>query len=98
MRETHAQLRPVDREARPGDILTVDIDAAVPGKTLPPFARNAHIEAGEGLGIAGFGEAPVGVKVGDEKKGDPAFPHDASEKKLAGETRKVNICPSQVAE
>src|SRR6267142_1858188 len=47
MRETHAQLRPVDREAKPGDILTVDIDATVPGKTaLPPFARNAHIEAG----------------------------------------------------
>src|SRR5204863_375674 len=43
MRETHAQLRPVDREARPGDILTVDIDAAVPGKTLPPFARNEHL-------------------------------------------------------
>src|SRR5213594_2991673 len=37
MRDTHAQLRPVDREARPGDIVTVDIDAAVPGKTLPPF-------------------------------------------------------------
>jgi len=63
MRDTHAQLRPVDREAKPGDILTVDIDAAVPGQNLPPFARNAHIEAGKDLGIAGLGEALVGLRL-----------------------------------
>src|SRR5438128_1570019 len=98
MRETHAQLRPVDREARPGDILTVDIDAAVAGKTLPPFARNAHIEAGKDLGIAGLGEALVGMKVGEEKKVDLAFPNDASENELAGKTGTFSIRPSQVAE
>src|SRR5207244_13051283 len=64
MRESHAQLRPVERASRTGDILTVDIDAAIPGKTLPPFARNAHVEAGKDLGIAGLGEALVGMKAG----------------------------------
>ncbi|TME32170.1 MAG: trigger factor [Chloroflexi bacterium] len=99
MRDSHAQLRPVDREARPGDILTVDIDASVPGKTaLPPFARNAHIEAGKDLGIAGLGEALVGMKVGEEKKVDLAFPNDASESDLAGMTGTFSIRPSQVAE
>jgi len=98
MRDTHAQLRPVDREARPGDILTVDIDASVAGKTLPPFARNAHIEAGKDLGIAGLGEALVGMKLGDEKKVDLAFPNDASESDLAGKTGTFSIRPSQVAE
>ena len=98
MRDTHAQLRPVDREARPGDILTVDIDADVAGKTLPPFARNAHIEAGKDLGIAGLGEALVGMKVGDEKKVDLVFPNDASESDLAGKTGSFSIRPSQVAE
>src|SRR6266571_1141781 len=98
MRETHAQLRPVDREARPGDILTVDIDATVAGKTLPPFARNAHIEAGKDLGMVGLGEALVGMKVGDEKKVDLAFPNDASESDLAGKTGTFSIRPSQVAE
>src|SRR5256886_4106859 len=68
MRDTHAQLRSVDREAKPGDILTVDIDAAVPGQTLPPFARNAHIEAGEGLAIAGLGEGLCGMTRVDQKK------------------------------
>ena len=98
MRDSHAQLRPADREARPGDIVTVDIDAAVPGKTLPPFARNAHIEAGKDLGIVGLGEALVGMKVGDEKKVDLAFPNDASESDLAGKTGTFSIRPSQVAE
>jgi trigger factor len=99
MRETHAQLRPVDREAKPGDILTVDIDVTVPGKAaLPPFARNAHIEAGKDLGIVGLGEALVGMKVGDEKKVDLAFPNDASESDLAGKTGSFSIRPSQVAE
>src|SRR5438128_3714764 len=98
MRETHAQLRPVDREARPGDILTVDIDAAVAGKTLPPFARNAHIEAGKDLGISGLGEALVGMRTGEEKKVDLTFPDDASEGELTGKTGTFSIRPSQVAE
>jgi len=98
MRDTHAQLRPVEREAKAGDILTVDIDVAVPKKTLPPFARNAHIEAGKDLGIAGLGEALVGMKLGDEKKVDLAFPNDASENDLAGTTGTFSIRPSQVAE
>ncbi|TME73415.1 MAG: trigger factor [Chloroflexi bacterium] len=98
MRDTHAQLRPVDREARAGDILTVDIDAAVPGKALPPFARNAHIEAGKDLGMVGLGEALVGMKLGDEKKVDLTFPNDASENDLAGKTGTFSIRPSQVAE
>jgi trigger factor len=71
----------------------------VPGKTaLPPFARNAHIEAGKDLGIAGLGEALVGMKVGEEKKVDLAFPNDASESDLAGKTATFSIRPSQVAE
>jgi trigger factor len=98
MRESHAQLRPVDREARSGDIVTVDIDATVPGRTLPPFARNAHIEAGKDLGIAGLGDALVGMKAGEEKKVDLAFPNDASESELAGKNATFSIRPSQVAE
>src|SRR2546423_8497403 len=99
MRDSHAQLRPADREARPADILTVDIDASVPGKAaLPPFARNAHIEAGEDLWVAGLREALVGMKLGEGKKEDLPVPHDASESELAGSTRTFNIRPSQVSE
>ena len=98
MRESHAQLRPVDRPAKSGDILTVDIDASLPDKKLPPFARNAHIEAGKDLGIAGLGEALVGMKAGAEKKVDLTFPDEASEGELTGKTGTFSIRPSQVAE
>src|SRR5438874_1836074 len=67
MRESHAQLRPVDRPAEKGDVLTVDIDAKVGERTLS-FARNAHIEAGKELGITGLGEALVGMRAGEEKE------------------------------
>jgi trigger factor len=97
MREQHAQLRPVDRPAAPGDVLTVDIDTAVNGRTLT-FARNAHIEAGKELGITGLGEALVGLKANEEKKVDLTFPDDASEGDLTGKTGTFSIRPSQVAE
>src|SRR5207247_591943 len=54
--------------------------------------------AGKDLGIAGLGEALVGMKVGEEKKVDLAFPNDASESDLAGKTGTFSIRPSQVAE
>jgi trigger factor len=97
MREQHAQLRPVDRPAAPGDVLTVDIDTAVNGRTLT-FARNAHIEAGKELGITGLGEALIGLKANEEKKVDLTFPDDASEGELTGKTGTFSIRPSQVAE
>jgi trigger factor len=98
MRESHAQLRPVDRPAHAGDIVTIDIDATIPDRNLPPFARNAHIEAGKDLGIAGLGEALVGMKAGEEKKVELSFPNDASESDLAGKAATFSLRPSQVAE
>src|SRR5256885_10638608 len=53
MRESHAQLRPVERAAEKSDVLTVDIDAKVGERNLT-FARNAHLEAGKELGITGL--------------------------------------------
>src|SRR5437867_6648936 len=97
MREQHAQLRPVDRPAADGDVLTVDIDTAVNGRTLT-FARNAHIEAGKELGITGLGEALLGLKANDENKIDLTFPDDASEGERTGKTGTFSIRPSQVAE
>jgi trigger factor len=97
MREQHAQLRPVDRAAEPGDIVTVDIDTEVERRNLT-FARNAHIEAGKDLGIVGLGAALVGLKAGDHKKVDLKFPDDTSEGELRGKTGTFSIRPSQVAE
>lgn len=100
MRESHAELKPVDRAAKAGDIVTVDIDLTVDGKQLPPFARNAHVEAGrESQSITGLGDAFVGLKVGEEKKVDLPFaaaePVDAE---VRGKTGSFAMRASQVAE
>ena len=97
MRESHAQLRPVERPAQKGDVLTVDIDAKV-GERNVTFARNAHVEAGKELGIIGLGEALVGMSAGEEKKIELTFPSDASEGELTGKPGTFSIRPSQVAE
>jgi len=98
MRESHAQLRPVERAAQAGDIVTVDIDATIPDRALPPFARNAHIEAGKPIGIEGLGEALVGVKGGETKTVEHAFPDDASEGALRGKKATFSLRPSGISE
>jgi trigger factor len=98
MRESHAQLQPVDRPAKAGDILMVDIDVTVDGKTLPPFARNAHVEAGRTTSIAGLGEAFVGMKAGDSKNVELEFSSEAATEELRGKKGTFSIRSSQVAE
>jgi trigger factor len=100
MRESHAQLKPADREAKAGDIVTVDIDLSVDGKELPPFGRNAHVEAGrQSQTIAGLGDAFVGLKAGAEKKVDLQFADtEAVDEQVRGKTGSFTIRASQVAE
>ncbi|HKW78789.1 MAG TPA: trigger factor [Candidatus Limnocylindria bacterium] len=100
MRETHAELRPVQRAAQKGDIVTVDIDLTVDGKQLPPFARNAHVEAGrESRAIAGLGDAFIGLEVGKEKRIDLTFSDDEStDAEVRAKTGTFAMRASQVAE
>jgi trigger factor len=98
MRESHAQLQPVDRAAKAGDILMVDIDVTVDGKTLPPFARNAHVEAGRSTSILGLGEAFVGMKAADSKTVELEFTSDTVAEELRGKKGTFSIRPSQVSE
>ena len=100
MRESHAELKPVDRAAQAGNIVTVDIDLTVDGKQLPPFARNAHVEAGrESQTIKGLGEAFVGLKVGEEKKIDLPFADaETVDAEVRGKRGSFAMRASQVAE
>jgi trigger factor len=98
MRESHAQLQPVTRAAESGDIVMVDIDVTVGGKTLPPFARNAHVEAGRATSITGLGEAFVGMKSGDSKTIDLEFSPDTASDELRGKKGTFSIRASQVSQ
>ncbi|MEK7860032.1 MAG: trigger factor, partial [Chloroflexota bacterium] len=98
MREHHAELRPVEREARSGDVLTVDVDVDLEGRQLPPMGRNAHIELGRDHVIPGLAEGLVGATAGGERTLELAFADDHPDEGLRGKTGTFRVRVSQVAE
>ncbi len=98
MREHHAELRPVDRAAQNGDVLTVDIDVTLDGRQLPPFGRNAHLELGRDYAVPGLAEGLIGVNAAEERTLDLAFPADHADTDLAGKSATFVVRVSQVAE
>src|SRR5438132_12677466 len=86
MREHHAELRPVDRAAKKDDVVTIDLDATLDGKSLPPMGRNAHLELGRDYAIPGLADALVGTKANDAKQFELAFPADYPDEDLRGKT------------
>ncbi len=96
MREHHAELRPVDRPAATGDVVTVDIDATIEGKSLQ-LGRNAHLELGREYSVPGLAERLVGARAGEERTLELTFPADADEE-VRGKTGSFAVKVSQVAE
>jgi trigger factor len=102
MREHHAELRPVDRAAQPGDVLTVDIDVELKADVDAParkltMARNGHLELGREYAVPGLAEGLVGVRAGEERALELTFP-DGSDEDLRGKTGAFTVRTSSVAE
>ncbi len=92
IRAMRASEKVVDRDARDGDKAVIDFNVKV---------DNVPIEGGQGkeqplkLGssqfIPGFEENVVGMKKGEEKTFETAFPKDYHKKDLAGKKAKVDV-------
>ena len=96
MREHHAELRPVDRAAGKDDVITVDIDVDLDGRSLT-MARNGHLELGRGYAVPGLAEGLVGITSGEERTLELTFPEDADED-LRGKTGTFRVNASAVSE
>src|SRR5207247_8613456 len=68
MREHHAEVKPVDRAAQKDDVVTIDLDATLDGKPLPPMGRNAHLELGKDYAIPGLADARGGTEANDTEE------------------------------
>jgi trigger factor len=102
MREHNAELRPVDRPAQSGDVITVDIDVELrgEGEAAPrklTMARNGHLELGREYAIPGLAEGLVGVTAGEERTLELTFPDDADED-LRGKSGTFTVRTSAVSE
>lgn len=98
MREHHAELRPVQRPAQNGDVLTVDVDVAIEGRDLPPMGRGAHLELGRDEPIPGLAAGLLGAGEGDERKLELDFPGDHIDPDLRGKRGLFTVKVHQVAE
>lgn len=77
LRTQHAEWHSVDRSAKLGDRIKIDFDGEVDGKPLEKgSAKNHVLELGSKTMIPGFEDGLMGIKKGETKTLNIAFPAD----------------------
>jgi trigger factor len=99
VREPMAEITPVDREARPGDVAVIDVEVEADGKVVPSESRQAmEAELKEGVLLPELLEAIQGAKVGETRSATVKFPDDYSEPLLAGNDGTIKVTVQGVKE
>ena len=92
VREPMAEITPVDREARIGDIVVIDVEVEAAGVVVPSESRQAmEAELKEGVLLPELIEAIKNAKVGDTRSATVKFPDDYSEPMLAGKDGTIKV-------
>lgn len=87
LRKQRVQYHAVDREARTGDRVHIDYQGKIGGEPFPGGeARDFPVILGEGRTLKDFEGSLAGMKAGERKTFDVAFPDDYFAKELAGKT------------
>lgn len=98
LRKQRAKYEPVERAAKPGDLVNIDFEGLIAGQ---PFqgnkAANFTVILGEGRMLAGFEAALEGLKAGETKTFPVTFPQDYAEE-VKGKTADFTVTVNQVAE
>jgi trigger factor len=85
VREPMAEITPVEREARAGDVAVIDVEVEADGAVVPSESRQAmEAELKEGVLLPELFEAIQGAKVGETRSATVKFPDDYGEPLLAG--------------
>ncbi|HEV3103512.1 MAG TPA: trigger factor [Candidatus Dormibacteraeota bacterium] len=85
VREPMAEITPVEREARAGDVAVIDVEVEADGAVVPSESRQAmEAELKEGVLLPELYEAIQGAKVGETRSVTVKFPDDYGEPLLAG--------------
>lgn len=87
LRKQRIQYHAVEREAKDGDRVHVDYLGKIDGQPFPGGeAKDFPVILGEGRTLKDFEGSLTGMKAGDNKTFDVAFPADYFAKELAGKT------------
>ncbi|MCK4302792.1 MAG: trigger factor [Candidatus Eisenbacteria sp.] len=100
MRERSADLEPVDREARGGDILEVELESVdVEGKRIKGTDKEkTNLEVGGAGLLPEFRAAAQGIRVGESSDLKVDYPEDYSAEELRGQTRRYRMTAVQISE
>ena len=92
-------LVPVEREARLGDIATLDYEGKIDGVAFEGgSAKGQQTELSEGRFIPGFVTGIVGMKSGETKDVEATFPAEYQQTELAGKTAVFTITLHELKE
>ncbi len=85
LRKSRAKVVTVRREARNGDMVEIDFEILMDGKSIEGGKSSNHpLTIGENYFIPGFEENLAGMKEAEEKEFELSFPDDYHQKNLAG--------------
>ena len=99
LRERLAQVEPVDREVRVGDVVVADLKVLVDGEEVPSEARTAsEVEVREGVIIPELLAVLPGLKTGELAVAEASLPADHSNPELRGKQARIEITVQGVKE
>jgi trigger factor len=99
LRQPLAEITPVEREARTGDLVIIDVEVDVDGKVVKSESRKAmEAELKEGVLLPELLAVLPGTFVGEMREVSVTFPEDYSEPLLAGKQATIKVTLQGVKE
>jgi trigger factor len=99
LREPQAEITPVEREVRLGDMVVIDVEVDVDGDVVESETRKAmEAELKDGVLLPELLSVIPGAKVGETRSAVVKFPEDYSEPKLAGKDATIKVTVQGVKE
>ena len=99
LRQPLAEITPVEREARTGDVVVIDVEVEVDGAVVESETRKAmEAELKEGILLPELLAVIPGSFVGDTRSASVKFPEDYNEPQLAGKDATIKVTIQGVKE
>jgi trigger factor len=99
LRQPLAEITPVEREARMGDLAVIDVEVEVDGNNVASETRKAmEADLKEGVLLPELLEVLPGTFVGETRQASVKFPDDYSEPQLAGKDATIKVTLQGVKE
>jgi trigger factor len=99
IRQPLAEITPVEREARTGDVVVIDVEVEVDGAVVESETRKAmEAELKEGVLLPELLAVIPGSFVGDTQSASVKFPDDYSDPQLAGKEATIRVTIQGVKE